>query len=284
MASPRTTIRGDPGRRAAEVGDDLARVEALAVVGIRGRREQQLGRDLVEARVGSVGAEVGRAGREDRAARGARQVQDDRLRHVGGKGRDGVAGADAVAGQRRRGAADAEAQLGAGDHAILGRFVGRDDRRGILRRAAAGEQRVRVVHGDAGEPARVGHRRAVVCGWGGAAVGQAALAQAGPPERIGLGDGPGVQRPVVVERTPGHRGGSTGEGGQVRPGRPRLRRRPQRRHGSRRSQAAPAWRGACVDHGCGAPYPASRTPGRTVTMVLVLASILRLRRRRSWTR
>ena len=216
------------GQARREIGDDRAGVEALAVVGIRGRREQQLRRDLVEARVGGVGAEVGRAGREDRAARGAGEVQDHRLRHVGDEGRDSVAGADAVAGQRRRGAADAEAQLGAGDHAILGRFVGGDDRRGILRRAAAGEQRVRVVHGDAGEPARVGHRRAVVRGWRRSrGEGEAALAQAGPPERVGLGDRPGVQRPVVVERPPGRRGRGPGERGQVRPGRPRRGRRPQ---------------------------------------------------------
>ena len=99
------------GQARREIGDDRAGVEALAVVGIRGRREQQLRRDLVEARVGGVGAEVGRAGREDRAARGAGEVQDHRLRHVGDERRDGVAGADAVAAPapprrgRRRGAA-----------------------------------------------------------------------------------------------------------------------------------------------------------------------------------
>ena len=233
------------GQARRQIGDDRAGLEAPAVIRIRGRGEQQLRRDLVEAGVGGVGAEVGRAGREDRPARGAGEVQDHRLRHVGDEGGDGVADADAVAGQRRRGAADPEAQAGAGDHAILGRFVGGDDRGGVLGRASPGEQGLGVVHGHAGEPARVWHRRVivrpVVCGVGCAAVGQAALAQAGPPERVGLRDRPGVQRPVVVERTPGRHGGGAGKGGQVRAGRPRRGRRPQRRHGSRCPRPAPAW-------------------------------------------
>ena len=101
------------GQARREVGDDLAGVEALAVVGIRGRREQQLGRDWWNARR-RVGAKSGEQDEKIAPRAAHARGRTDRLGTLR-EGRDKYRRADAVACQRRRGAADAETQLGAGE-------------------------------------------------------------------------------------------------------------------------------------------------------------------------
>ena len=224
------TERDDPGRpRQArrEIGDDARGRERLAVVEIGRRGKEETRRDLMEAGVGGVGAEVRRAGREDRSDGGAGQVEDDGLWHVGDEGRDRVTGPDAVAGQRGRRTCHVATERGPRHDAVGAGFVGRDDRRRAVGCPAAGEERFGVVQRHAVEPARRRHRIVAAGAARLAFVGELALAQQRLPERLGIGDRPGVERGVVVQGPAGGGAGGPPEGAQVGAVGPRRRRRPE---------------------------------------------------------
>ncbi len=70
-------------------------VDDLAVVVIALDREEDHRLDLAKAVEDALPAEIGRAGRPDRAEAGRSQHEDDRLRHVRHEGRDAIAFFDA---------------------------------------------------------------------------------------------------------------------------------------------------------------------------------------------
>ena len=84
--STRRQLRARSPRTRASESMRLAAV-AVAVDG-----EQHLRLDLAEAVEHALHAEIGRAGRPDRAEAGGREHRDDRLRHVRHEAGDAVAG------------------------------------------------------------------------------------------------------------------------------------------------------------------------------------------------
>ena len=84
-------MRSSVGRFLDDLRDARKRVVRLAVVVIALDREQHLRLDLAEAVEHALCAEVGRAGRPDRAEAGSRQHENDGLGHVRHERRDAVA-------------------------------------------------------------------------------------------------------------------------------------------------------------------------------------------------
>ena len=254
IASP----QDDDARRSrearGEIGDDAAGVEALAVVGIATTT-----RAAASARSG--GSARRRRRRRSRASRTRRSRRAPRRRGAGSPPPGTLATKAATVSPRpmpsRASAAAARATASA---QLAAREITRSSPASLVAmmagasagRAAAGEQRLGVVQGDAVEPARGRHRRAVVRGCGGAVVREAALAQAASAR-------------TRRARRPTRRAAPSSRRAAARPPRRRRgRRRPgacappasadgvhKRRHRGRRRRRPAAASAAGVDHGCG---------------------------------
>ena len=194
--------RGQARQGGHHVVDHLGPGELLASVPVAVAGDEHGRLDLREPVDDAAGAEVGRAGRPDRADAGRGEQADDRLGHVRQQGRDPVAAADAEGAQPPRHPRDLVGELSVGEMSSPGPFGIKNDRRAVGI-GPRGPQRVTgVVQRGASEPLHVGHDLADQDRARAAVAEHLEVVPDRRPELPGLRDGPLPQVRVAAELVP----------------------------------------------------------------------------------
>ena len=231
---------GQAGRDLGELG---AHVDRLAVIAVAVDGDQDLGLDLAEPVEHALDAEVGRAGRPDRALRGDSQHGDDGLGRVRHDRGHPIARADAFARQRRGKLRDFLVQGAVAQLAPPPVLAPADDRGPVV---AASEQILGEIELGADEPPGTRHPVAA-CQHLVARAARPDLGKAPQrrPEQLGMLDRPRPEPGVVRERLAVRLGDLPRERGHVGARDALLRRLPQRLiHGSSggwRARRSGAW-------------------------------------------
>lgn len=189
--------QGGPDR--CDLGAPVHRLVAVAVA-VHGDQHCRL--DLLPPVGDAAGAELGRAGREDRAQAGGGQQEDVRLGNVGGVRRHPVTGGDAEPAQPCRHPAYLLTQLPGGQRDRRSGLPVRDHHRVVVDPPRHPQHVLRVVERGPGEPAGPGH---TPLGQGGGRRGvrdHLEVIPDGAPEPVQIGGGPTPQRVVVGEVQP----------------------------------------------------------------------------------
>ena len=216
---------GDGALHARQAGDDLVLHGAAVVAGpavvVAVDGEQDRGLDLAEPVEDAVGAEVGAGRGEHRADGHGTEHRHHGLDPVGQPRRDPIAlgHPDGRQGAGHRADLGREAVPADGPGAVL---VDRDDGRavpGVLEEVLHDAERC------VGEEPGLSHRGAGLEDPVAGLADDTTRLPHRPPEHLGLGDRPTVQRLVAVVAGAGHERGHAGDGHTFRRGGPQRRRR-----------------------------------------------------------
>ena len=195
-------------RKGSLDGRDLvSAVDRLRAVPVAVDREHDRRLDLAPPVDHAARAELGRAGREDRAEARGREEQDEGLGDVRRVRHDTVAAAHAQPHQARTDTGDRVSQLRGRVRDVVTRLRPADDHHVVVGAARHPQHRLRVVQRDAREPGAPRHRGLALahgdqCDVGsdpGRVTGDVEVLPDRQPERVDVLDRPGMEGADVIE-------------------------------------------------------------------------------------